>query len=117
MRRASARGRILPQWLSIDRRLGHVSLKAAHLFDLLWVNCDDQGRFSGDPEDIKHVACPNRDDITKVDIPQLLVELDDQELIKLYSTSKTRALQMLDWWEVHRPQWAWPSQYPPPEGW
>ncbi|GAJ15043.1 unnamed protein product, partial [marine sediment metagenome] len=24
---------------------------------------------------------------------------------------------ILDWWDVHRPQWAWPSQYPPPEGW
>ncbi|GAI96173.1 unnamed protein product, partial [marine sediment metagenome] len=27
------------------------------------------------------------------------------------------AIQMLDWWDVQKLQWAWPSLYPPPEGW
>ncbi len=35
----------------------------------------------------------------------------------MYNTTKTEAIQILDWWDVQRPQWAWPSQYPPPEGW
>ena len=34
-----------------------------------------------------------------------------------YTTPKSSAIQMLDWWEVHHPQWAWPSDYSPPEGW
>ncbi|MBA7657416.1 hypothetical protein ES703_65353 [subsurface metagenome] len=83
----------------------------------MWVNADDQGRLPGDHEEIKYAACPNIDHITKADIPELLEELEKNQLIKAYNTSKTEAIQILDWWDIHRPQWAWPSQYPPPEGW
>lgn len=117
MRRAVARGRVFPQSYSTDRRYGRLSLKACALFPLMWANADDQGRLPGDPEEIKYAACPNIDHITKADIPALLEELGKNDLIKVYPTSKTKAIQILDWWDVHRPQWAWPSQYPPPEGW
>jgi hypothetical protein len=83
----------------------------------MWANADDQGRLPGDPEEIKYAACPNIDHITKADISELLEELDKNQLIKVYTTSKTKAIQMLDWWEVQRLQWAWPSQYPPMANW
>jgi len=117
MRRSVARGRVFPQSYSTDRRYGRLSLKACALFPLMWVNGDDQGRLSGDPEEIKYAVCPNIDHITKADVPELLEELEKNQLIKVYNVSKTEALQILDWWDVHKPQWAWPSQYPPPEGW
>jgi len=117
MPRAIARGRIVPQSLSTDPRVGRLSLKAALLFPLMWINCDDQGRISGDPSEVKYIACPNIDDITKQDIPELLKELQTEKLILVYSTSTTEAVQMLDWWEEQRLQWAYPSRYPPPEGW
>lgn len=117
MRRAVARGRIFPQSYSTDRRYGRLSLMACALFPLMWVNCDDQGRLTGDPDEIKYATCPNIDHITKGDIPDLLKELEKQGLIKVYNTSITQAVQMLDWWEVQRLQWAYPSQYPPPESW
>ncbi len=117
MRRTTARGRLVPQSLSTDPRMGRLSLKAALLYDRLWINGDDQGRLSGDPDEIKYAVCPNIDHITKTDIPELLKELETQGFIKVYSTSKTRAIQMLDWWEEQRLQWAWPSKYDPPEGW
>jgi len=117
MRRAIARGRMLPQSLSTDPRLGRLSLKAALLFPLMWVNCDDQGRLPGDPDEIKYAACPNIDHITKGDIPALLKELETEGMLKVYTTSKTKAIQMLDWWDVQKLQWAYPSGYPPPEGW
>ncbi|MBA7678824.1 hypothetical protein ES703_87102 [subsurface metagenome] len=117
MRRAIARGRIVPQSLSTDPRLGRLSLKAALLFPLMWVNCDDQGRISGDPDEIKYATCPNIDHIAKADIPELLKELEKQGFMKVYATSKTMATQMLDWWEVQKLQWAYPSEYPPAEGW
>ncbi|MBA7475078.1 hypothetical protein ES707_10443 [subsurface metagenome] len=117
MRRATARGRIYPQSYSTDRRYGRLSLKACALFPLMWTNADDQGRLSGDPEEIKYACCPNIDHISKTDIPELLKELETQKLITVYNTSKTPAAQILDWWEVQRLQWAWPSEYPPPEGW
>lgn len=118
MRRAVARGRIFPQFYSTDRRYGRLSVKAIGLFPLMWSNADDQGRLVGDPEEIKYAVCPNIDHITKTDIPALLQELVDNDLILHYTTSKTSAVQMLDWWVVnHKMQWAWPSEYPPPEGW
>ena len=117
MRRAVARGRILPQSLSTDPRMGQLSLKAALLFPLIWINCDDQGRISGNPHEIKYACCPNIDHIIKTDIAELLEELREQGLIKAYTTSKTKAIQMLDWWDVQKLQWAYPSEYPPAEGW
>ena len=117
MRRALARGRLVPQSLSTDPRMGQLSLKAALLFPLIWINCDDQGRVSGNPHEIKYACCPNIDHISKTDIGELLNELDEQGLIKVYTTSKTKAIQMLDWWEEQKLQWAYPSKYPPPEGW
>jgi hypothetical protein len=83
----------------------------------MWANGDDQGRLPGEPEEIKYACCPNIDHITKADIPELLEELDKNQLIRVYDTPKAQAIQMLDWWEVQRLQWAWPSEYAPPEGW
>ena len=116
MRRAVARGRILPQSLSTDPRYGRLSLKAQVLYPLLWINCDDQGRVSGDPDEIKYAACPSIREITAEEIPALLQQMETKGMIKAYTTSKTKAIQMLDWWEEQRLQWAYPSRYPPPEG-
>jgi len=97
--------------------MGRVSLKAATLFDRMWINSDDQGRLSGDPDEIKYTACPNLPDISKEDIPALLKELEDQRLLKVFSTSSHTAIQMLDWWREQKLQWAYPSAYPPPPDW
>jgi len=118
VRRAVARGRMFPQSYSTDRRYGRLSLKAIGLFPLMWSNADDQGRLCGDPEEIKYAVCPNIDHITKQDIPGLLKELQDNNLILCYNTPKSAAIQMLDWWDANQKmQWAWPSDYQPPEGW
>ena len=118
MKRALARGRLLPQSLSTDPRMGRLSLKAVALFPLMWVNCDDQGRITGDPDEIKYAVCPNIEHITRQEVPQLLMELQDQNIIQCYNSSKASAIQMLDWWDCNpKLQWAWPSQFSPPEGW
>ena len=117
MRRAVARGRVFPQSYSTDRRYGRLSLKSCALFPLIWVNADDQGRLCGDPEEVKYACCPNIDHITKADIPQILDELEQNRLIIIYNTPKSAAIQLLDWWDIQKPQWAWPSEYSPPEDW
>lgn len=117
MRRTFARGRILPQSLSTDPRYGRLSLKARVLYPLLWTSCDDQGRFTGDPDEIKYAVCPNMDDVARGDIPGLLEELQKHGFIRVYTTSGRQALQMLQWWEVQKLQWAWPSEFAAPEGW
>jgi len=109
---------MFPQSFSTDRRYGRLSLKAIGLFPLMWANADDQGRLCGDHEEIKYAVCPNIDHITKQDIPDLLQELQDNNLILCYDTTKSAAIQMLDWWDANQKmQWAWPSDYQPPEGW
>lgn len=117
MKRPVARGRMLPQSLSTDPRYGRLSLKAQVLYPLMWINCDDQGRLSGDPDEIKYAACPSVREISADDIPSLLQEMGKRNLIKVYTTSRTEAVQMLDWWEVQKLQWAYPSEYTAPEGW
>lgn len=117
MRRAVARGRVFPQSYSTDRRYARLSLKAGFLFPMMWANADDQGRLCGDSEEVKYAVCPNIDHITKADIPELMKELETNKLIKVYESTKSMAIQILDWWNVHKPQWAWPSEYSPPEGW
>ena len=117
MRRSIARGRVFPQSYSTDRRYGRLSLKACALFPLMWANADDQGRLSGDPDEIKYAVCPNIDHIAKEDIPDLIKNIEENNLIKRYNTRKSAAIQLLDWWDVQRLQWAWPSEYPPFEGW
>ena len=117
MRKATARGRVFPQSFSTDRRYGRLSLKACALFPLIWANADDQGRLCGDPEEIKYSCCPNIDHITKIDIPDILLDLHTNSLILLYATPKSPAIQILDWWDTQKLQWAWPSDYPPSEDW
>ena len=117
MRRAVARGRMVPQSLSTDPRYGRLSLKAQVLYPLMWINADDQGRLAGDPDEIKYATCPSVREIAADDIPALLQEMETRSLIKVYTTSRTKATQMLDWWGVQKLQWAYPSEYPPPEGW
>jgi len=117
MRRTTARGRVFPQFYSTDRRYARLSVKAIALYPLIWANGDDQGRICGDPEEIKYTCCPNVDHITKAEVPLLLEELAAQKLILRYDSTKGPTIQMLDWWEVHRLQWAWPSDYAPPDGW
>lgn len=117
MRRAIARGRMVPQGLSTDPRYGHLSLKAKVLYPLLWINCDDQGRFSGDSDEIKYAACPSVKEISAEEITTILKEMEAQNLITVFSTSKTKAVQMLDWWEEQKLQWASPSRYQAPLGW
>lgn len=118
VKRSTSRGRVYPQSYSTDRRIGRLGLHALALFPLLWANGDDQGRLSGDTEEVKYAVCPNVDHLTKENIPDTLAELEKNELIKCYTASKLKIIQLLDWWDVHRkPQWAWPSDYPPPDGW
>ena len=92
-------------------------MKSCALFPLMWANADDQGRLCGEPDEVKYTCCPNIDHITKADIPELLTELEQNGLIMRYETPKSAAIQLLDWWQVQKPQWAYPSEYPPPEGW
>ena len=109
--------RILPQSMSTDPRYSRVSLKAKVLYPLLWVNADDQGRLSGDPGKLKLAVCPSVPEITSAEIPALIEEMHREHLIIAYPSRNGLAIQIVDWWLIQRPQWAWPSDYEAPMGW
>jgi len=85
-----ARGRM------IDRRLGkskkYAALKQDRsrvLYTLIYTYTDREGRFSGDPEEIKTECCPYlKYSIRK--IAESIINLNDVELLTLYEDSKTK---------------------------
>ncbi|MDO8750919.1 MAG: hypothetical protein Q7K03_07225 [Dehalococcoidia bacterium] len=87
--------RMLRSSLSRARDFGSLSTRAQLLYVLLVLNADDQGRLQAAPDIIKLDVCPRVPDITMEAIPELL-----------------------QWWEEQRSlQWAYPSDYPPPDVW
>jgi hypothetical protein len=93
---------------------GRLSLKAKVLWPMLLAAADDQGRLQADAQALKWGVCPNVDEITRADIPDLLAEMAEQEMILLYEG----CIQITKWWQYqHRTSWAAPSKLPAPEGW
>lgn len=85
-----ARGRM------IDRRLGkskkYAALKHERsrvLYPLIYAYTDREGRFSGDPEEIKTECCPYLKYSIKK-IAESIIDLDDVGLLILYEDSKTK---------------------------
>ncbi len=84
-----ARGRM------IDRRLGKSKKFAALkrdrsrvLYPLIYAYTDREGRFSGDPEEIKTECCPYLKYSIKK-IAESIIDLHDERLVILYEDSKT----------------------------
>lgn len=99
-----------------SKSLAKISDLAELLFWKIIPQANDQGRLSGDIGWIKATICPRRKEITEGNLPGLLDELGE-ELIIIYTLSSEPVIQLTTWWEHQSPQWAYPSSYPPPEGW
>ena len=97
---------------------GRLSLKAKVLWPMLLAASDDQGRGLAEADAVAWHVCPNVREISIDDVPGLLGEMVEQEMIRLYEDSRDRAIyQVLRWWEFQRHAWAHPSRYEAPEGW
>ena len=105
--------------LSRARDFGSLSTRAQLLYVLLVLNADDQGRLQAAQDIIKLDVCPRVPDITMEAIPELLQEMEGARLVRVYDDgSGEPVMQLLQWWEEQRSlQWAYPSEYPPPDGW
>lgn len=96
---------------------GRLSLKAKVLWPMLLASSDDQGRGLAESDAIKWYVCPNVAEIAIDDIAPLLGEMEKQEMITVYGTSRGLAYQIVRWWEYQDLQWARPSKYDAPENW
>ncbi len=115
---SSRKGRMLPSNLSRSQAFSGLPLAAKALYPLLIANADDQGRLSADPQMLKWNVCPNVEEITIGDIPHFLEAMEYQALVSVYRDAVQPVLQLRQWWEDQSAmQWAYPSDYLPPDGW
>ena len=88
-----AQGRFVSRAIAHNRQLASVSLLADHLFTKCIPHLDVEGRMTGDPELVKIVAVPLRDEITHAMVPELLAELVSAELVIWYEAGGKQILE------------------------
>jgi hypothetical protein len=96
--------------------IGKLTRDQRLLFIGLFSNADDQGRLRAHPAVVRSLVFPY-DDISLDQISADLQALNDGEFITLYEADDKRLLQVVNWWDYQRPQWAYPSCQPAPDGW
>ena len=117
-REIARKPRFIYPTIATSLSLAKVSALAELLFWRILPQADDQGRLTGHPKQLKAQVCPMRDEITVENIPQLLAELEQSDLIIQYAGSSETLLQIKKWWDFQSGmRRIYPSKYPPPEGW
>jgi len=117
-REIARKPRFIYPTIATSLSIAQVSALAELFFWRLLPQTDDQGRLTGHPKQLKALACPMRDEITEKNIPELLKELEEAELIIQYSASFEPLIQIKAWWDYQAGmRRIYPSKYPPPEGW
>ena len=96
--------------------IGRLNCTQRLLFIGLFSNADDQGRLPGHPAAVR-AAVFMYDDFTLEQIDADLQTLADGDFIIRYESNDKSLIQVTNWWTYQTPQWAYPSSYPPPEGW
>jgi hypothetical protein len=111
-----ASGRMIRSQISISPQVNDLSLKGALLFTWIIPHVDDFGRIHADPRRIKAKVVPMRDDISSKEIASLLNEMEDKNLIVLYSVENEIYLQLTKF-EKHQSglHKRTESKLPPPE--
>jgi len=87
----------------------------------LWIGlfskcADDQGRLLNNPVLLRAAIFPYKD-VALADIAQAVAEFAQAGRVILYNADNKNLLQIVNWWEHQRPQWAQPSKFPAPDEW
>src|SRR3990167_3434766 len=77
---------------------------------------DDQGRLPGMTAFVRSQVWPY-DDILLIDVEEDLKRLIELGMILRYEVEGSIYIQIVNWWKYQTPQWAGPSDFPPPDGW
>jgi hypothetical protein len=88
---------------------------------LLWVglvtNADDQGRGRAHPGLVRSDIFP-LDDVSLAAISEALSQFEQADMLQLYEADGKPLYQIVNWWGYQGAMhWAWPSDFPPPDGW
>lgn len=114
-----ARGRMVSAMIWKSRKVTSFSLRNRLLWIGLITTADDQGRGDAHPGLIRGVVFPF-EDISFDEIEDGLKVFEQEGLIMLYETEGKTLYQIVNWWQNSHQgamRWAWPSEYPAPEGW
>lgn len=98
------------------RKFAQLTIFQRLLFCALIDLCDDQGRMIADPAYVRSQAFP-WDDISIEEMGASLKALEANGSILLYEVQDETYLQIVNWWKYQCPQWASPSNLPPPPNW
>jgi hypothetical protein len=87
----------------------------------LWIGlfsgcADDQGRLEDNPFLIRADVCPYKD-ISAETVDVALGEFQDAGKLIRYAVDGHRFIQIVNWWDHQRRQWAQPSRFPAPPEW
>lgn len=117
-REIARKPRFIYPTIATSLSIAQISVLAELLFWRILPQADDQGRLTGQPKQLKAIACPMRDEITEKNIPELLKELEGADLIIQYSRSSEPLIQIKSWWSFQSGmRRIYPSKYPALEGW
>lgn len=111
-------GKALLHDLGQSLSFGRLSLLGKVLWPMLLTASDDQGRGLAEPDAIRWQVCPNVDELTINNIPEIVAEIAEQGMIHRYMDERGRHLyQIVRWWDYQQLAWAQPSKYIAPDGW
>jgi len=112
-----ARGRMIHTQIWRSEKFSAFGLRERLLWIGLVTNADDQGRGQAHPNLVRSDVFPLED----VPIPEIVGALEAFQahgMLILYQGDDKHLYQVVNWWEYQGAMsWAWPSKYPPPDGW
>lgn len=108
--------RMIDPQIWASENISKLTIRQRLLFIGLFSNADDQGRIRANPALVRSRVFPY-DEIAADEIAADLKAIEDIQSIKLYADNGTAVLQILGWWKYQHPQWAYPSNIAPPDGW
>lgn len=112
-----ARGRMIHTQIWRSEKFSEFGLRERLLWIGLITNADDQGRGQAHPNLVRSDVFPLED----VPIPEIVSALEAfqaRDMLILYRGDDKHLYQVVNWWEYQGAMsWAWPSKYPPPDGW
>src|SRR5574337_1824844 len=108
--------RVIDSRIRTSQTFALLSYRQRDLWQGLIAIADDQGRLPGVAAFIRSQVWPF-DDITIGDTETDLKQLEEIGNILRYEVNGGIYIQLVNWWKYQQPQWAGPSDYPPPPGW
>lgn len=99
--------------------IAELDIETRYLFIGLFSNADDQGRLRAHPALLRSLLF-KFDDVGLDYIERRLTCLEKSGLdpfIQTYEVDNRKYIQILNWWRWQHPRWAYPSDWPAPQGW